>query len=178
MSIFAWYLENEDLTLILRKKKEAFADTSAFNAGVKEKRTKTNKITIVKNEKLATQSFLFNMQIHFPFGNIYILFLLWKVCLNMIVWNICIVCFIIELHQFTSGTPYIPQQRKQNLQIWSLYQCRDRIVAVSRPLQIYTESANLIWAVLACFFFDFLFVLFVFCFFFVFFFKRHNVLRY
>jgi hypothetical protein len=29
--------ENEDLTLILRKKMEIFADTSAFNAGVKEK---------------------------------------------------------------------------------------------------------------------------------------------
>ena len=28
-----------------------------------------------------------------------------------------IICFIIELHQFTSGTPYIPQKRKQNLQI-------------------------------------------------------------
>jgi hypothetical protein len=27
--------ENEDLTLILRKKMEIFADTSAFNAGVK-----------------------------------------------------------------------------------------------------------------------------------------------
>jgi hypothetical protein len=26
-----------------------FADTSAFNAGVKEKNTKTNKITIAKN---------------------------------------------------------------------------------------------------------------------------------
>ena len=25
------------------------------------------------------------------------------------------VCFIIELHQFTSGTPYIPQKRKQKL---------------------------------------------------------------
>jgi hypothetical protein len=40
---------------------ETFADTSAFNAGVKEKNTKTNKITIVKNQKLATQNFLFNM---------------------------------------------------------------------------------------------------------------------
>jgi hypothetical protein len=30
---------------------ETFADTSAFNAGVKEKNTKTNKITIVKNQK-------------------------------------------------------------------------------------------------------------------------------
>ena len=49
---------------------ETFADTSAFNAGVKEKNTKTNKITIVKNQKLATQIFLFNMHIHFPFGNI------------------------------------------------------------------------------------------------------------
>ena len=76
--------ENEDFTLILRKKMEIFADTSAFNAGVKEKNTKTNKFTIVKNQKLATQIFLFNMHIHFPFGNIKRLFLLWKICLNMI----------------------------------------------------------------------------------------------
>jgi hypothetical protein len=72
----------------------------------------------------------------------------------MILWNIGIVCFKIELHQFTSGTPlYIPQKRKQNLQIWSLYHSRDRIVAASQPLQIYTESANPVGAVLACFFF-------------------------
>jgi hypothetical protein len=58
------------LTLILRTKFETFADTSAFNAGVKEKNTKTNKFTIAKNQKLATQNFLFNMHIHFPFGNI------------------------------------------------------------------------------------------------------------
>jgi hypothetical protein len=32
---------------------EIFADTSAFNAGVKEKNTKTINITIVKNQKLA-----------------------------------------------------------------------------------------------------------------------------
>jgi hypothetical protein len=62
--------ENEDLTLILRTKMEIFADTSAFNAGVKEKNTKTNKITIVKNQKLAPQNFLFNMHINVPFGNI------------------------------------------------------------------------------------------------------------
>jgi hypothetical protein len=49
---------------------ETFADTSAFNAGVKEKNTKTNKITIAKNRKIATQNFLFNMHINFPFGNI------------------------------------------------------------------------------------------------------------
>jgi hypothetical protein len=49
---------------------EIFADTSAFNAGVKEKNTKTNKITIVKNQKFATQNFLFIMHIHFTFGNI------------------------------------------------------------------------------------------------------------
>ena len=49
---------------------ENFADTGAFNAGVKEKNTKTNKITIVKNQNLATQNFLFNMHMHFPFGNI------------------------------------------------------------------------------------------------------------
>ena len=48
---------------------ETFADASAFNAGVKEKNTKTNKITIVKNQTLATQNFLFNMHIHFPFGS-------------------------------------------------------------------------------------------------------------
>jgi hypothetical protein len=47
---------------LLKKKK--------INAGVKEKNTKTNKITIVKIQKLATQNFLFNMHIHFPFGNI------------------------------------------------------------------------------------------------------------
>ena len=61
--------ENEDLT-DLKKKMEIFADTSAFNAGVKEKNTKTNKITIVKNQKLATQNFLFNTHINVPFGNI------------------------------------------------------------------------------------------------------------
>jgi hypothetical protein len=49
---------------------EAFADASAFNVGVKEKNTKTNNITIVKNQQLATQNFHFNMQIHFPFSNI------------------------------------------------------------------------------------------------------------
>jgi hypothetical protein len=42
---------------------ETYADTSAFNAAVKEKNMKTNKITIVKNQKLATQNFLFNSQI-------------------------------------------------------------------------------------------------------------------
>ena len=44
--------------------------TYNFNAGVKEKNTKTNKITIVENQKLATQNFLFNMHINVPFGNI------------------------------------------------------------------------------------------------------------
>ena len=38
---------------------EICADTSAFNAGVKENNTKTNKIIIVKNRKLATQNFFF-----------------------------------------------------------------------------------------------------------------------
>jgi hypothetical protein len=47
-----------------------FADTSAFDAGVKEKNTKTNKIIIVKNQNLATQNVLFNMNINFPFANI------------------------------------------------------------------------------------------------------------
>jgi hypothetical protein len=37
---------------------ETFADTSALDAGVKEKNTKTNKITIVKNQKLATQAII------------------------------------------------------------------------------------------------------------------------
>jgi hypothetical protein len=49
---------------------EIFANKSAFNAGVNEKNTKTNNIIIVKNRKLATQNFLFNMHINFPFGNI------------------------------------------------------------------------------------------------------------
>jgi hypothetical protein len=49
---------------------ETFADTSAFNAGVKKRNTKANKITIVKNQKLATQNFLYNMHINIPFGNI------------------------------------------------------------------------------------------------------------
>ena len=75
---------NEDLTLILRKKMETFADTSAFNAGVNEKNTKTNKSIIVKNRKLATQNVPFNMHINFPFGNIKRLSLLLKICLNTI----------------------------------------------------------------------------------------------
>jgi hypothetical protein len=54
----------------LKKKMESFADTSAFKVGVKEKNTKINKITIVKNQKLATQNFLFKMHINVPFGNI------------------------------------------------------------------------------------------------------------
>ena len=104
-------MENEDLTLILRGKIETFADASAFNAGVKEKNTKTSNITIVKHQKLAAQNFLFNLHMHFPFGNMQRLFLLCKICLNMILRNIGFVCFIIELHQFTSGATYIPQKR-------------------------------------------------------------------
>jgi hypothetical protein len=49
---------------------ETFAYARAFNAGVMDKNKKRNKITIVKNQKLATQNFLFNMHIYFPFGNI------------------------------------------------------------------------------------------------------------
>jgi hypothetical protein len=41
-----------------------FANTSAL----KEKNMKTNKIIIVKNRKIATQNFLFNMHINVPFG--------------------------------------------------------------------------------------------------------------
>jgi hypothetical protein len=44
------------MPIFQEKKMETFADTSAFNAGVKEKNTKTNKITIVKNEKLVKYS--------------------------------------------------------------------------------------------------------------------------
>ena len=62
--------KNEDLTDFKGKTMENIFDTRALNAGVKEKNTKTNKITIVKNQKLATQNFLFNMHINFPFGNI------------------------------------------------------------------------------------------------------------
>jgi hypothetical protein len=63
---------------------ETFADTSAFDAGVKEKNTKTSKSIIVKNRKLATQNVPFNMHIHFLFGNIKRLSLLMKICLNTI----------------------------------------------------------------------------------------------
>ena len=59
-----------------------------------------------------------------------------------------IVCFIIELHKYTSGTPYIPQICKVG---WSLYHSHDGIVAASRPLQIYTESVNPFGAVLSFF---------------------------
>jgi hypothetical protein len=38
---------------------ETFADKSAFNAGVKEKNTKTNKITIVKNQIKSYKTLLF-----------------------------------------------------------------------------------------------------------------------
>ena len=38
--------------------------------GVKVANMKTNKITIAKNRKLATQNFLFSMHTHFPFGNL------------------------------------------------------------------------------------------------------------
>jgi hypothetical protein len=34
------------------------------------KNTKTNKIILLENRKLATQNFLFNQHIHFPFGKI------------------------------------------------------------------------------------------------------------
>jgi hypothetical protein len=58
------------ILLILRGKIKCFADKSVFNAGVKEENTKTNKITMVKNQKFATQNFPINMHINFPFGNI------------------------------------------------------------------------------------------------------------
>jgi hypothetical protein len=50
---------------------ETFADTSAFNAGVKEKNTKTNKITIVKNQKLATIPYLHQRPIFFKANSIH-----------------------------------------------------------------------------------------------------------
>jgi hypothetical protein len=42
-----WMGKNENFTDFKGEKMKNFADTSAFNAGVKEKNTKTNKITIV-----------------------------------------------------------------------------------------------------------------------------------
>ena len=64
-----WMGKNENLT-DFKGGNVKFCRYSAFNAGVKEKNTKTNKITIVKNLNLATQNFLFYMHINFPFGNI------------------------------------------------------------------------------------------------------------
>ena len=61
-----WMGKNEDLTDFKGDKMENFADTSAFNAGVKEKNTKTDKITIVKNQKLATQNFFLTCIYIFP----------------------------------------------------------------------------------------------------------------
>jgi hypothetical protein len=106
------------------------------------------------------------MHIHFTFGNIYRLFLLWKIFLNMILWNIGIVCFIIELHQFTSGTLYHKKENKT----YKFDHCTIAVIAASRPLQIDTERANPIGAVLSCFFFCFFFFVFVFFFFFFFWF--------
>jgi hypothetical protein len=48
--------KNEDLTLDIKKKKmETFTDTSALNAGLKEKITNTNKI-IIAIDKIRTVS--------------------------------------------------------------------------------------------------------------------------
>jgi hypothetical protein len=106
------------------------------------------------------------MHINVPFGNIKRLSFSWKICLNMILWNISIVCFNIELHQFTS-TPYIPQICKV---VRSLYHRPDRIVAASRPLQIYTEcESHRSRVVLVGFFRVFLWLVF---------FWQHNVFRY
>jgi hypothetical protein len=73
--------ENEDLTLILRKIWKYLQIQVLSMLVVKEKNMKTNKIIIVKNLKLATQNFFFNMNINFPFGNIKLkrLSLLWKI---------------------------------------------------------------------------------------------------
>jgi hypothetical protein len=54
---------NNETHYVTKKKTKKRPDTSAFNADVKEKNTKTNKITIVKNHNLATQNYLFNMYI-------------------------------------------------------------------------------------------------------------------
>ena len=67
-------------------------------------------------------------------------------------------------------TLYTTKKNEKNLQIWSLYHTRNRIVAASRPLQIYTESANAIGAVLACFIFVFVCLYVFFLFFFLFWF--------
>jgi hypothetical protein len=59
-------------------------------------------------------------------------------------------------------TLYTTKKRKQSLQMWSLCHSHDRIVATSRHLHIYTVSAIPIRAVLACFFFVFYLVFFIF----------------
>jgi hypothetical protein len=58
--------ENEYLTLILRKKMETFADTSAFIAGVKEKNTKTNKLQLLKIKNLQHKTSLLTCIYIFP----------------------------------------------------------------------------------------------------------------
>jgi hypothetical protein len=61
---------NEDLTLILTETNVEFCRYKCFQCWCKGEKHENNKITIVKNQQLATQNFLFNMHIHFPFGNI------------------------------------------------------------------------------------------------------------
>ena len=64
---------------------------------------------------------------------------------------------------YIRDTLYTTKKKKK---IWSLYHTRNRIVAASRPLQIYNECANPIGAVLSCFIFVFVcFVLFFLLFF-------------
>jgi hypothetical protein len=47
-----------------------FCRYKCFQCWCKGEKHENKQITIAKNQKLATQNFLFNMHINFPFGNI------------------------------------------------------------------------------------------------------------
>ena len=106
--------------------------------GVKEKTWKQTTLWLIKIEILQHKaSFLTCIQIY-PFKENMLKYDFMKHRHRLL---------FLELHQLTSDTPYIPQMCKV---CRSLYHSRARIVAASRHLHIYTESANPIGAVLSC----------------------------
>jgi hypothetical protein len=91
--------ENEDLTLILRKKMEMFADTSAFNAGVKEKNTKRERLYMLPKGK-------------------FICMLKRKFCVAIFRFLTIVILFVFVFFSFTPALKaLVSTKRKQGLQI-------------------------------------------------------------
>ena len=61
---------NEDLTLILRKKNGNFCRYKCSQCWCKGEKHENKQNYNCSKSKIAKQNFLFNMHIHFPFGNI------------------------------------------------------------------------------------------------------------